>query len=102
MALCLVRQLRNSWEDVENWSIKELRLDCLKSRLCRLCLGAAAYHLWRHRNDILHGNSLSSEEQIVAKIKWDVRACILSTGSYKKSLENMQLASLWNLPRIVH
>jgi hypothetical protein len=102
MALCFVRQQRNSWEDVENWSTKELRSDCLKSKLCRLRLGAAVYHLWKHRNDILHGNSVSSEEQIVAKIKWDVRARIMSKGPYKKSVENMQLASLWNLQKIVH
>jgi hypothetical protein len=56
----------------------------------------------KHRNSILHGNSLSSEEHIVAKIKWDVRARIMSKGSYKKSVENMQLASLWNLQKIVH
>jgi hypothetical protein len=87
---------------VENWSIKELRSDCLKSRLCRLFLGAAVYHLWKHRNGILHENSLSYEEQIVAKIKWDVRARIMSKGPYKKSVENMQLASLWNLQKIVH
>jgi hypothetical protein len=64
MALCLVRQPRYSWDDIENWSMKELRSDCLMARLCILCLGATIYHLW---NDIIHGNSLSSEEHIVEK-----------------------------------
>jgi hypothetical protein len=75
--------------------MKELRSDCLKARLCILCLGAAIYHL-----DIINGKILSSEEHIVEKIKWDVRARIMSKGPYKKSKENLQLASLWNLYKV--
>ncbi|XP_062153008.1 uncharacterized protein LOC133861274 [Alnus glutinosa] len=82
-----------TWEEVVNWSISNLKKDCLKTRLCMLCLGAAVYHIWKHRNDILHGNIPSAEEAILAKIKWEVRARILVKGTYKKNAENLIFCS---------
>jgi hypothetical protein len=62
MASCLVTNPVETWEEVVNWSIFNLKIDCLKTRLCILCLGAAVYQIWKHRNDILNGNIPSSEE----------------------------------------
>jgi hypothetical protein len=45
LALCLVADLKRSWEDIEKWGIVELRNDSLWSRLCILSLGAAVYNL---------------------------------------------------------
>jgi len=66
-----------------------MRHDCLKSSLCILSLGATVYNLWKHRNDILYGNALSSEEISIAKIKWEIRACIMAKGPYKKTSMNL-------------
>jgi hypothetical protein len=40
----------------------------LQACLGRLCFGSVMYHLWKHRNDIQHGNILSSEEAILIQI----------------------------------
>jgi hypothetical protein len=31
----------------------------------RLCFGGTVYHIWRHSNDLLHGNLLRSEETLI-------------------------------------
>ncbi len=51
--------------------------------MCILRLGAAVYN--KHRNDVLHGNMLISEEKILAKIKWEIWAPTSAKGPYKKS-----------------
>jgi hypothetical protein len=55
----------------------------LKACLGRLCLGAVIYHIWRHRNDIQHGNTPKSEEAIVANIMWEIRSRMLAKGSLR-------------------
>jgi len=100
LGICLISDPKKSWEEVADWSVLVMRQDCLKSRLCILSLGAAVYNLWKHRNDILHGNVLSSEEMIIAKIKWEIQARIMAKGPYKKTSMNLQLAALWKLHKI--
>jgi hypothetical protein len=100
LGLCLIYEPKKYWEEVADWSVVEMRHDCLRSRLCILSLGATVYNLWKHRNDILHGNVLSSEEMIIAKIKGEVRAPIMAKGPYKKSSMNVQLEALWTLHKI--
>jgi hypothetical protein len=46
--------------------------------LCKLCLGAAVYHLWQQRNALLHGKTPRTEEQIVSRIRWEVKARIMA------------------------
>jgi hypothetical protein len=96
----LISEPKKYWEEVADWSVVEMRHDCLKSRLCILSLGATVYNLWKHKNDILHENVLSSEEIIIAKIKGEVRAYIMAKDSYKKSSMNVQLKALWTLHKI--
>jgi hypothetical protein len=87
---------------VADWRVLKLRHDCLKSRLCTLSLGATVYNLWKHTNYILHGNVLSSEEMIIAKIKWEIRARIMAKGPYKKTsmkYEKIQINQLFGVKR---
>jgi hypothetical protein len=55
---------------VVNWFKGGLNNKSLKSVLCRLSLGAVVYHLWKQRNNLLHGNPARSEDTIVLQIKW--------------------------------
>jgi hypothetical protein len=55
----------------------------LKIAICKLCLGAVVYYLWKRRNDILHGNHPLSEEDLISQIKWQIRAWLLAKGSMK-------------------
>jgi hypothetical protein len=66
----------------------------LKACLGRLCLGATVYHLWRHRNDLIHLKIPRSEEAILAQIKWDVRVRV--NGTY-----NAELVDKWNLQHLM-
>jgi hypothetical protein len=36
-----------NWDDVVNWFKVGVNGKSLKSALCKMCLGAAVYHLWR-------------------------------------------------------
>jgi hypothetical protein len=73
----------------------------LKSALCKLCLGVAVYHLWRQRNDLLHGNPPCSEEAIVSHIKWQAQARLLAKGSVKLIGNKLGLVHLWNLHTLI-
>jgi hypothetical protein len=46
--------------------------------VCKLSLAAIVYHLWRRRNDLLHGNPPRSEEALATEVKRDVRIKLLS------------------------
>jgi hypothetical protein len=60
-------------------------------------LGAAVYNLWRQRNALLHSSSVATEEALLSKIKWEIRARLLVKGDFKGTRENLRLAQLWNL-----
>jgi hypothetical protein len=69
--------------------------------LCGLCFGATVYHLWRHRNDLLHDNSPRSEEDLVKQVKWEVRSRVLARCSAKKIVNSARLDQKWSLQPLV-
>jgi hypothetical protein len=69
---CFVTDPPVQWDEVMHWFIEKVRGKSLKTFLCKLCLGATIYHLWKQRNNLLHGNTPRSEEVIVSQIKWQV------------------------------
>jgi hypothetical protein len=97
MAACLFEDPPLFWEDVVVWSINMLQGTNLKACLGRLCLGAVIYHIWRHRNDIQHGNTPKSEEAIVANIMWEIRSTMLAKGKFKNLSKHLALVYRWNL-----
>jgi hypothetical protein len=97
MELCDVENPVENWDDIRAWCGTVLRRDCFKSRLCILCLGVATYHIWKQRNAILHSNNILSEEAIIGKIKWVVKARMIAEGNFQRSMENSRLATLWSL-----
>jgi hypothetical protein len=62
-------------------------------------LGAVVYHLRMQRNNIKHGNQPRTEEKIVKRITWEIRARMIAKGRFKMSMENLELCNRWNLPR---
>jgi hypothetical protein len=61
----------------------------------------ACYHLWRQRNDLIHGNVPRSEEQIIAHIRWEVRSKIMASCHFKDTARNRRLMQEWNLHRVM-
>jgi hypothetical protein len=57
MNTCLVKDPPVEWDNVVRWFTADLQGISLKSSVCRLCLATVVYHLWRQRNDLLHGNT---------------------------------------------
>jgi hypothetical protein len=82
------------WDDVFVWSCN-LKGKSLQNILCKLCLAAAIYHLWRLMNDLCYGNTPLTEEALVAWIKWDVRTRVLSSRKLKNLLGS--LSHQWRL-----
>jgi hypothetical protein len=58
----LIRTLLAEWDSIERWSDAHLKGKSLLATICRLCLGAIVYHIWRQCNDLIHENLLQSEE----------------------------------------
>jgi hypothetical protein len=58
MEACLIIDLKLEWEEVSACCSSELNVRSLVALLCKLSFAAIVYHLWRHINDLLHGNSL--------------------------------------------
>jgi hypothetical protein len=67
------------------------------ANLCRLCLAASIYHLWKLRNDLCHGNTLRTEEVVVKNIRWEVQTRAMAKGRFRRPAQNEKLAKLWNL-----
>jgi hypothetical protein len=85
------------WDDVVDWGISKFHGKSLQACLGRLCFGSAMYHLWKHQNDLQHGNIPSSEEAILIQIFWDVRTKILDKGRFKSLPSCLELVYRWNL-----
>jgi hypothetical protein len=60
-------------------------------------LGSIVYHIWCTRIEIQHSGHPVSEDQLVKRILWEVRARIVGR-SFPKSRENLLLVDLRNLP----
>jgi hypothetical protein len=97
MAACSCFDSPLEWDRVADWGGAVLHGKSLKSSLGRLCFGAVVYHLWKQRNDLLHGNAPRTEEAIVAHIKWEVRSRILAKGNVKIIDKQLDLVYSWNL-----
>ncbi|XP_062147964.1 uncharacterized protein LOC133856896 [Alnus glutinosa] len=92
---CLITNVEVEWDKVAAWSAV-LKGKGLWNNLCKLCLGATVYNLWRQRNDLVHNNVPRTEENIVACIRWEVRSKMMAGLHAKVTARNLQL-QVWNL-----
>ena len=82
MALSLQCNPELGWEKIVNQAQNHWKEKFLKAAMCKLGLGATVYHIWKHSNAVLHKDSISSEEQIVAAIRKQVKAREEFKGSF--------------------
>jgi hypothetical protein len=85
------------WDDVVEWGNSMLNGKDLKTCLDRLCFGAVIYHIWRHQNDLQHGNTPNAEEALVATIKWEVRSRLLVKRRFKNLSSHLGFVYRCNL-----
>jgi len=71
-SLCLVSNVKIDWVVME-WAVKNLKGLELRTSICMLTLWGPIYYLWHQRKAIIHNSPILTEEQILAKIKQDVR-----------------------------
>jgi hypothetical protein len=93
MADCMINPAIE-WEEVERWSVSSLTGGSLWVNLCKLCLAASVYHLWKLRNDLCHCNTPRTEEAVVKQMKWEVRTRIMAKGKFKLSRQNANLVQM--------
>jgi hypothetical protein len=98
---CSVLDPPTNWEDVLAWGIHHWGKKTLHASICRLVFGASIYNIWRTRNEIRHGGSPLSEDQLLQKIHVDVRSRILGKGKFKKIPRNIELCCNWGLSNSV-
>jgi hypothetical protein len=87
-----------TWKDILLLGLNDWSCKSLKAILCRLALGSVVYNIWCTRNEIKHAGHPKSEEQLLKKILWEIRARVVGKGKFPKNKENLELCSLWNLP----
>lgn len=90
---CLLIDPPSEWDNIVDRGVKDWSGKGLRAVLCRLCLSASVYNLWKERNSIRHGNHLQTEEQILKRINWEVRRRIMLRGGYPRSKDNEELCS---------
>jgi hypothetical protein len=56
---------------------------------CKLVFGSMVYNLWGTRNEFKHSGQPNTEEQIIKKILWELRARIVEKGKFHKTRENL-------------
>jgi len=98
---CLIRDPPIEWDSLVNWCNSHLRGRSLIAIICKLCFGASVYHLWRHRNNLLHGNTLSLEDSIVLQVKNDVRLRLIARCSTKILYRYSHLVEVWRLQQVL-
>ncbi len=86
-----------AWNDIMLLRVVAWKKKSLQAVMCKLCWGAAVYHLWRQRNDIRHGKAPKTEEKLLLDVVWDVKYRIRSKGTYKKSDLNVKICTNWGL-----
>jgi hypothetical protein len=101
MTRCIVANPPIIWEDILQLGCSSWKCNTLKSLLCRLALGSTVYNIWCTRNEIKHAGHPSTEEQILKKVLWEVRARVAGKGKFPRTRENILLCSLWNLSEIL-
>jgi hypothetical protein len=101
MQICLEPFPVVDWDDVAMWCMMQLKGKSLKTRLCKLSLGAVVYHIWIQRNNLIHGNVVCSEEGRIARIKWEIRSRLMGKGQYRRSMVNIRLLQNWNLHNLL-
>jgi len=77
------------WEKVKDCYEAKFTGRSLMANLCKLCLAASIYHLWKLRNDLCQN------------IRWEVWTRVMAKGRFKRSAQNEKLATLWNLSSLV-
>jgi hypothetical protein len=98
---CLVWDPPIDWDLFLLWCNNHLKGRSLFFIVCKLCLGASVYHLWKQRNALLHGNPLHTEESLVLQVNRDVRLRLLARCSPELIRKNPQLAEIWSLQHIL-
>ena len=91
MFRCSVDNPSVIWDEVMQLGISNWGNKTLKSILCRLVLSSEIYNLWRARNEIKHAGQPNTEQQMLKKILWEVRARIVGKGKSPKTRENIVL-----------
>ena len=81
MHKCSVSPLCFDWDAVvceKAWKGKKLA-----SIVCKSALGATVYNIWKHRNNVMFGNRLNSEELNLQYICWEISTRIVGIGKGK-------------------
>jgi superfamily II helicase len=85
------------WDDVILEGLQNWRRKVFKAHVCRLAFGANVYHIWRNRNALRHRNNPLSEEQLLQKIKGDVRCRVMGKGKFKRTKGNESICCNWGI-----
>jgi superfamily II helicase len=85
MVACFISNPCVQWDDVLDWSCN-LKSKSLQNTLCKLCLAAAVYHIWRLMNDLCYGNTPLTEEALVDRIKGEIRTRVMSNVMVARNL----------------
>jgi hypothetical protein len=101
MTRCIVANPPIIWEDIIQLGCSSWKCNTLKSLLCRLALGSIVYNIWCTRNEIKHAGHPNTEEQILKKVLWEVRARVAGKGKFPRTRDNILLCSLRNLSEIL-
>jgi len=94
MSVCLVQKLCIECDDIVRWSCT-LKGRGLQVLLCKICLAAVVYQLWRLRNDLCHENTPRTKEALVAQIQWEVRSRLMFRRKIERSAMSVRLVQIW-------
>jgi hypothetical protein len=78
MVDCKVVDPPIDWELIVRWSSMTMRGKGLHSTARKLCLAATVYNLWMQHNSLLHGRTPKTEEEILSRIRWEVKVRLLA------------------------
>lgn len=91
--VCLVSNVKIDWVVLE-WAAENLNGLEITS-ICMPTLWGSIYYLWHQRKAIIHNSPILTEEQILAKIKQDVRGRLEFKAKFPNTNLNRVLYNNW-------
>lgn len=76
--LCLIYRIPQSWDEKMQWLKRHFTQKIFIGNKKRLTFAISVYYIWKFRNQIVHGSTITSEMIIVRKVVKEMRLVVLS------------------------
>ena len=91
------RRVTTSWNGELQWAMQRMRGKSLVAIIMKVAWHAVIYFTWMERNNRLHKGKVTTEMQVLERIKEVIRIRLMRLKKVKLDSVNFTLYRSWNL-----